>query len=91
MLFKANTKAVEQTVIAETNLGNKSKPKPNLLLPLAVEKPIDSPSKSTETPSVCFLLEQVEERLVTDLSGERVRHSLDCANMFIKLHCKMDP
>lgn len=53
--FKANTKAVEQTVTAEMNLGNKSQTKQNPFLLLAVERCIDPPPKSIETPSVCFL------------------------------------
>lgn len=54
--FKANKKAVEQTVTAEMSLGNKNKTKQNPFFLLAVEKCIDSPSKSIKTPSVCFLL-----------------------------------
>lgn len=54
--FKANTKAVEETVSAEMNLGNKSQTKQNPFFVLAVEKCIDPPPKSIETPRVCFLL-----------------------------------
>lgn len=85
MSFKANTKAVEQTVTAEMNPGNKSQTKQNPFLLLAVEKCIDPPPKSIETPSGCFLLYKMEERLVNEV------HSLSCADMFVKLQCKMGP
>lgn len=83
--FKANIKAVEQTVAAEMNLGNKSKTKPNPFILLAVEKCINSLSKYIEIQLCVFFCSRWKKGWWMKFT------TLCCVDKFVKLHCKMDP